>query len=85
MVPKFFLLDQETIQSVIDAYAMVEEHYRKLLILGGRLQPHLTSGTERRVVWLPADKAPTIMKINASLSKAIQKAIANLDVYCRAA
>jgi hypothetical protein len=36
MVPKFGLLDQETIQSVMNAYALLETYYSLLLTLGGR-------------------------------------------------
>jgi hypothetical protein len=83
MVSKFGLLDRATIQSVIVAYGLVEEHYGKLLILeGGKVRADLSSGG-RRVVWLPPGQAPTVLKINAVLSEAIQKAVDRLDAYLR--
>jgi hypothetical protein len=42
----------------------------------------LSSGG-RRVVWLPPGQAPTVLKINAVLSEAIQRAIDRLDGYLR--
>ena len=82
MVSKFGLLDRVTIQRVIEAYGLVEEHYGKLLILGGKVRLDLSSGG-RRVVWLPPGQAPTVLKINAVLSEAIQRAIDRLDEYLR--
>jgi hypothetical protein len=82
VVSKFGLLDRATIQRVIEAYGLVEEHYGKLLILGGKVRLDLSSGG-RRVVWLPPGQAPTVLKINAVLSEAIQRAIDRLDEYLR--
>lgn len=83
IVSKFGLLDRMTIQSVIEAYGLVEEHYGKLLILeGGKIRVDLSSGGPR-VVWLPPGQAPTVLKINAVLSEAIQRAIDRLDAYLR--
>jgi hypothetical protein len=73
MVSKFGLLDRVTVERMIEAYGLVEEHYGKLLILeGGKVRVDLSSGG-RRVVWLP----------NAVLSEAIQRAIDRLDAYLR--
>jgi hypothetical protein len=80
MVPKFGLLDQETIQSVGAAYSMVEQYYAKLVMAGGR-QENLTSDAERRFVWFSADKVSTIIKLNEVLAKVIQEATAKLDTY----
>jgi len=83
MVPRFGLLDRPTIQRVIEVYGLVEEHFGKLLILeGGKVRVDLSSGG-RRVVWLPPGQAPTVLKINAVLSEAIQRAIDRLDEYLR--
>jgi hypothetical protein len=83
IVSKFGLLDRMTIQSVIEAYGLVEEHYGKLLILeGGKIRVDLSPGGSR-VVWLPPGQAPTVLKINAVLSEAIQRAIHRLDTYLR--
>jgi hypothetical protein len=83
MVPKFGLLDRPTIQRVIEVYGLVEEHFGKLLMLeGGKVRVDLSSGG-RRVVWLPPGQAPTVLKINAVLSEAIQRAIDRLDEYLR--
>jgi len=83
MVSKFGLLDRATIQRVVEAYGLVEEHYGKLLILqGGKVRVDLSSGG-RRVVWLPPGQAPTVLKINTVLSEAIQRAIDRLDAYLR--
>jgi hypothetical protein len=83
IVSKFGLLDRMTIQSVIEAYGLVEEHYGKLLILeGGKIRVDLSSGGPR-VVWLPPGQAPTVLKINAVLSEAIQRAIHRPDTYLR--
>jgi hypothetical protein len=83
MVSKFGLLDRVTIQRVIEAYGLVEEYYVKLLILeGGKVRVDLSSGG-RRVVWLPPGQAPTVLKINAVLSEAIQRATDRLDEYLR--
>jgi hypothetical protein len=69
LVSKFGLLDRATIQRVIEAYGLVEEHYGKLLILeGGKVRVDLSSGG-RHVVWLPPRQAPTVLKINADLSE----------------
>jgi len=83
MVSKFGLLDRVTIQRVIEAYGLVEEYYGKLLILeGGKVRMDLSSGG-RRVVWMPPGQAPTVLKINAVLSEAIQRAIDRVDEYLR--
>jgi hypothetical protein len=83
MVSKFGLLDRATIQSVIEAYGLVKEHYGKLLILeGGKARVDLSSGG-RRVVWLPPGQAPAVLRINTVLSDAIQRAIDRLDAYLR--
>jgi hypothetical protein len=77
MVPKFGLLDQETIQSVGAAYSMVEEYCAKLVMAGGR-QENLTSGAERRFVWFSADKVSRIIKLNEALANVIQEATVKL-------
>jgi hypothetical protein len=83
LVSKFGLLNRTTIQRVIEAYGLVEEHYGKLLILeGGKVRVDLSSGG-RHVVWLPPRQAPTVLKINADLSEEIQRAIDRLDAYLR--
>ena len=83
MVSKLGLLDRTTIQRVIEAYGLLEEHYGKLLILdGGKVRVDLSAGG-RRGVWLPPRQAPNVLKINAVLSEAIQSAIDRLDAYLR--
>jgi hypothetical protein len=79
MAPKFGLLDQETIQSVIAAYIVVAQYCERLLLLGGHLREDLIADTGRRLVALPADKARLLIAINTSILRVIQDAIAKLD------
>jgi hypothetical protein len=82
MVPKLGLLDQETIESVVDAYVVLEGFYERLILVGGRLEEHLTAPHgHRRLVAFPTGKAPSVVAMNSGLLDAIQKAIAKLDAF----
>lgn len=82
MVPKLGLLDQETTESVVDAYVALEGFYERLILVGGRLEQHLTAPNgHRRLVAFPTCKAPSVAAMNSSLLDEIQKAIAKLDAF----
>jgi len=91
MIPKFGLLDEETIDKVANAYLAIEEHGGRLLLFGERLvdpasaQPaagKAQPGT-RRLMSIPEDKTREAIAINTGVAGAIGEAIDRLDVFLR--
>jgi hypothetical protein len=83
MLPKIGLLDPETIQSVINAYVLVDQYCEKLLLLGGHVREDLEAKTDRRLVHLSTDNSAHVITLNRNLSDALQKTIARLDASLR--
>jgi hypothetical protein len=83
MLPKIGLLDPETIQSVINAYVLVDQYCEKLLLLGGHVREDLEAKTDRRLVHLSTDNSAYVITLNRNLSNALQKTIAQLDASLR--
>jgi hypothetical protein len=61
MLPKLGLLDTATIQSVIDAYLVLDQYRVRLLLLGGRLAPNFGCLNFALVVPWSAEGAPLQM------------------------
>jgi hypothetical protein len=81
MVSKLGLLDQETIERVIDAYAALDGYYERLVLAGGRLEKKLIPpNSNSRLLAFPADKARAVTTMNDGLLDVIQKAIDRLGV-----
>jgi hypothetical protein len=88
MIPKFGLLDEETIDKVTNAYLAVQQHSEQLLLeVGVRLvDPERVSAGEaqpagetratgsRRLMSFSPDKAPQLIAINSQHAEAIQEA-----------
>jgi hypothetical protein len=93
MIPKLGLFDQAIIGRVTNAYLAVEQYGEMLLLKGGQIrhpesiamlageakEAGETRSTNRRLIFLPADKAPLVIEINSAVSEAMESAIVQLD------
>jgi hypothetical protein len=97
MIPKLGLFDQAIIGRVTNAYLAVEQYAEMLLLQGGQLrhpesiamlageakEAGETRSTNRRLIFLSADKAPHVREINSRVSEATEEAITQLDASLR--
>jgi hypothetical protein len=89
MIPKLGLLDEETIDKVVNAYLAIDQHGDMMLLFGGRLfdplaageaQPAIRATGSRRLVAVSADYVPQAIAINKRVAEPIQEAIDRLDM-----
>jgi hypothetical protein len=77
MLPKFGLLNSNTVQEVIVAYVAIEGYGDQLILLGGKKERSITE--HRRLVSFSQEDADDVAKLNRKLSHTIQRAIKALD------
>lgn len=80
-LPKIGLFDTETIQLVLVAYAVVEQHCEVLAAWGGTQAANAPIG--RRAIYMPAQHAEHLSAIDRKTSEYVQSAIAKLDAFLR--
>ena len=79
LTSKLGLLDENTIEIVINAYVVIEQYCDRLILDGGKLMDSLPGN--RRSVLMDARLAPRVKGANLGVNDAIQKAIKKLDAY----
>jgi hypothetical protein len=78
LTSKLGLLDENTIEIVINAYVVIEQYCDRLILDGGKL---IGLPGKRRSVLMDARLAPRVKGANLGVNDAIQKAIEKLDTY----
>jgi len=81
ILPKIGLFDPETIQLVLVAYAVVEQHCEVLAAWGGTQAANAPIG--RRAIYMPVQHAEHLATIDRKTSEYIQSAITKLDAFVR--
>jgi hypothetical protein len=81
VLPKLGLLDTDTIQAVLDAYALVEQHCEALIMIGAKPDPRGPFG--RRRLFVPGSSVDSLTKIDRATSEQIQEAVAKLDTFLK--
>jgi hypothetical protein len=79
VLPKFGSFDTDTIRLVLDAYSLVDQYCEALIMMGGKVDPNMP--LHRRVVFLPAARAPHVITLNRNMSMQIHNAVAKLDAF----
>jgi len=86
VLPKFIdklgLLDELTVERIIDAYLIIEQYCERLLLMGGRVD----EGAEeaRRLVHMPQSAALKVATLNEVIVEQIDKARIQLRTYISA-
>jgi hypothetical protein len=78
VIDKIGLLDEETIEAVIDAYAVIEEHFGTLMLFGGQVLHH---EGKRRSVSMPSAMGDRVRQMMLSINDTIQIAIDKLSEH----
>lgn len=81
VLPKIGLFDSETIQLVLVAYTVVEQHCEVLAAWGGTQAANAPIG--RRAIYMPAQHAEHLGTIDRKTSEYVQSAITELDRFLR--
>jgi hypothetical protein len=81
VLPKIGLFDSETIQVVLVAYVVVEQHCEVLAAWGGTQAANAPIG--RRAIYMPVQHAEHLRTINRKTSEYVQSAITKLDMFLR--
>lgn len=81
VLPKIGLFDSGTIQLVLVAYAIVEQHCEVLAAWGGTQAANAPIG--RRAIYMPAQHAEHLGTIDRKTSEYVQSAIAGLDIFLK--
>jgi hypothetical protein len=81
ILPRIGLFDSETIQVVLVAYAVVEQHCEVLAAWGGTQAANAPIG--RRAIYMPVQYAEHLRTIHNKTSEYVQAAITRLDLFLR--
>ena len=81
VLPKIGLFDSGTINIVLVAYAVVEQHCEVLAAWGGTQAANAPIG--RRAIYMPAQHAEHLATIDRKTSEYVESAIASLDNFLR--
>ena len=79
VLPKIGLFDPETIQLVLVAYAVVEQHCEVLAAWGGTQAANAPIG--RRAIYMPVQHVEHLGTINRKTQEYVQSAITKLDGF----
>jgi hypothetical protein len=78
VIDKLGLLDEETIEAVIDAHIVIEQYFGTLILHGGEA---LDYGGARRSVMIPSGMSSRLRGMNLGVNDIIQKAIEKLSKH----
>ena len=76
LLPKLILLDGDVIRSVVDAYAVIEQHADHLLLLGAKVVED-SAGDRQRLV-MQGSSTTKVIGLNKSLAGRLEQTIALL-------
>jgi hypothetical protein len=79
MLSKIGLFDTETIQTVLDAYIIVDQYAEQLILLGGTLSGRFPA--HRRPIFMQREQAGHVATMNRNISAHILRAIGKLDDF----
>jgi hypothetical protein len=81
MIPKLGLLRSDTIHAVMAAYLLAEQYLDGLILLGGTLLTDMPEG--RQMVYLAAEHADTVSKMNLVKAGPVKDAMQALAPYLK--
>jgi len=77
VLSKIGLLDVECIHDTVKAYALMEEHEGRLLLMGGKASNDV--GIGQRLILMPVNRSEYVAGMNMSMVKSLDVAIERLD------
>jgi hypothetical protein len=77
LVSKLGLFESDTIQLVLTSYLMIEQYGQNLVLMGGRVQTHLSS--EGRLIHMPEGTAGNVIVMYRNTAREIRRAITALE------
>jgi hypothetical protein len=81
LISKLGLLKSDTITSIMTAYLLTEQYLDGLILLGGTLQTNMPEG--RQMVYLNAEHADTVRKMNEIKAGPVKDAMGALSPYLK--
>ena len=78
MLPKLGLFDATTIQAVVGAYGLIEEHTERIIYMGGTAH---AIHADRYVVQIPSQRASAVATMNRNFAEKLNGAIDLLGQY----
>jgi hypothetical protein len=81
VLSKIGLLDSDTIQKVMKAYALTEQYLDRLILIGGTLRSDMLAN--RQFVYLDAQHAKVVIEFNGIRARAVKEAVDALAPYLK--